>query len=99
MDITAYCEFPEFQRRGDGYVVIDAAATATHDYTVVIGHVTVIRGFAHFTGDRFSALKGLKAVLSSSYPLEDGGTMTGDVIGALRYALKHGLKHGRDDRS
>jgi hypothetical protein len=98
--ITAYAEFAELVRQGaTDYQVIDAAQSVGKKYPHVIGHVNVIRGFAYFTGDRYSAANGVEAIIAPSYPMEDGGKMTGDLIGAVQYALKHGLKSGRDDRS
>jgi hypothetical protein len=91
MNITGYCEFAESQQmQHANYLIIDAAQSVGKDYPHVIGHVTVIRGFGHFVGDRYSALKGLEAVVA----LHGGGGM-----GAIIDALKTGLKNGRDDRS
>lgn len=88
--ITAYCEFPEFKRQGfNGYLVIDAAQSVGKKYPHVIGHVTVLKGFGHFVGDRYSAAKGVEAVIA----LSGGNTMDN-----VREALTTGLKSGRDDR-
>jgi hypothetical protein len=91
---TAFTEFPEVADNthlGWGeHQIIDAAASVGKKYPVVIGHVTVIRGFGHFTGDHFSAFKGITAVIALS-----GANSMDNVLEALRT----GLKDGRDDRS
>jgi hypothetical protein len=90
MNITAYAEEVSFNRTGArDYGVIDAAASVGRKYPVVIGHVTIIRGFAHFTGEHFSALRGLKAVIAI-----DNASMKDTITKALR----EGIKHGRDDQ-
>jgi len=90
MNITAYApEVTTTRMIGGDYQVIDAAASVGKKYPVVIGNVTVIRGFGHFVGDRYSHMKGIEAVIALS-----GGNSMDNV----REALKNGLQNGRDDR-
>lgn len=85
---TAYAKNVRFDsvQRGE-YSVIDEAASVGRTRPVVIGHVSVIRGFGHFTGSRH--MKGIKAVVR----LSGGGDMT-----QVEESLKFGLRSGRDDR-
>lgn len=97
--ITAYAPIIDIKRMGAiDYQVIDAAQSVGKKYPVVIGHVTILKGFLHYTGDRYSTHKGVEAVISPTYKLEDGSTMCGDPMGALESALRTGIKSGRDDR-
>jgi hypothetical protein len=90
MNITAYAEEISFQAQGfANYLVIDDAASVGKKYPEVIGHVTVIRGYGHFVGDRYSAAKGVEAVIALS---------GGNSMNSVRKALQGGLKAGRDDR-
>ena len=86
---TAYATAVRFEQVGGAteYNVIDEAASVGKTYPVVIGHVSVIRGFGHFTGSRH--MKGIKAVVR----LSGGGDMT-----QVEESLKFGLRSGRDDR-
>lgn len=87
---TAYAKNVRFESRQHGeYIVIDEAASVGKDRPVVIGHVSVIRGFGHFVGNRYSHMKGIKAVVR----LSGGGDMT-----QIEESLKFGLRSGRDDR-
>ena len=86
---TAYAENVRFDRMGaTDYNVIDEAASVGKKHPVVIGHVTVIRGFGHFTGDRYTHMKGIKAIVR----LSGGGDMT-----QIEESLKFGLRSGRND--
>jgi len=88
--IAAHCEFPESQKMGvNQHLIIDAAASVGKEFPEVIGHVTVIRGFGHFIGDRYSALKGMEAVIA----LDDAGSMR-----RIKELLQSGLRNGHDDR-
>lgn len=94
MNITAYAEEITVNRMGmTDYQVIDAAQSVGKKYPVVIGHVTVIHGFLHYTGDRYSTHKGVYAVIEPRLP---EGPNHPDTI---RRVLREGLRHGRDDRS
>jgi len=97
--ITAYAPIVDIRPAvGYGnYQVIDAAQSVGKDRPVVIGHVNIIRGFIHYTGDQYSTHKGVYAVINPTYKLENGSTMCGDPLGALEAALKTGIKNGRDD--
>lgn len=87
---TAFASEVSFRRNGsDGYTVIDDAASVGKAYPEVIGYVTVIRGFGHFTGDRYSHMKGIEAVIRL------GG---GNSPEAVAEALRNGLVHGRNDQ-
>lgn len=99
MNITAYLPEADIKpAAGFGeFHVIDAAQSVGKKYPVKVGHVTIIRGFIHYTGDRYSTHKGVEAVISPTYKLEDGRPMCGDPMGALELALKTGIKNGRDD--
>lgn len=86
---TAYAKNVRFESFQHGeYKVIDEAASVGRKRPVVIGHVSVIRGFGHFTGNSRSHLKGIKAVVR----LSGGGDMT-----QIEESLKFGLRSGRDD--
>lgn len=94
MNITAYAEEITVKQMGViDYQVIDAAQSVGKKYPVVIGHVTVIRGFLHYTGDRYSTHKGVTAIIA---PTRTEGPNRADTI---RRVLREGLEHGRDDRS
>ena len=88
---TAYAKNVRFESRQHGeYSVIDETASVGKKRPVVIGHVSVIRGFGHFTGSRYYPhMKGIKAIVR----LSGGGDMT-----QIEESLKFGLRSGRDDR-
>lgn len=77
--------------------VYDAAQSVGKKYPVKVGHASIIRGFVHYVGDRYSTHRDVEAVISPTYKLENGSTMCGDPVGALKAALKAGIKSGRDD--
>lgn len=79
------------------YHVIDAAQSLGKRFPVIVGHVSIIRGFIHYVGDRYSAHQGIEAVIKPSYTLEDGSLQCGDPIGALVRALREGIRSGRRD--
>lgn len=87
---AAYAKNVRFESRQHGeYNVIDEDLSAGKKRPVVIGHVTVIRGFGHFTGSRYLPhMKGIKAVVR----LSGGGDMT-----QIEESLKFGLRSGRND--
>lgn len=86
---AAYAKNVRFESMQNGtYKVIDEAASVGLKRPVVIGHVSVIRGFGHFTGNSRSRAKGVKAVVR----LSGGGDMT-----QIEESLKFGLRSGRDD--
>jgi hypothetical protein len=92
-NITAYAEEVTVTRNGsDGYRIADTALSARAGYPVVIAYVTVARGFLHYTGDRFSAHKGIEAVIA---PRMEEGPNHPETI---RRVLREGLVNGRDDR-
>jgi hypothetical protein len=92
-DITAYASEIMVNRTGSvDYQVIDAAQSVGKEYPVVIGHVTVINGFLHYTGDRYSTHKGVYAIIA---PRMAEGPNHPDTIALV---LREGLKNGRDDR-
>lgn len=99
MNITAYLPEADIKAAiGYGeFHVYDAAQSVGKKYPVKVGHASIIRGFVHYVGDRYSTHKGVKAVISPTYKLENGSTMCGDPMGALEAALKTGIKNGRDD--
>jgi hypothetical protein len=88
--ITAYATLIRFESMQHGeYNVIDEAASVGKEYPVVVGHVSVIRGFGHFEGNRYTHMKDISAVIA----LSGGSTMD-----RVEEALKTGLINGRDDR-
>lgn len=88
---AAYAKNVRFESFQYGeYNVIDEAMSVGRKNPVIIGHVSVIRGFGHFTGSRYYPhMKGIKAVVR----LSGGGDMT-----QIEESLKFGLRSGRDDR-
>jgi hypothetical protein len=74
------------------YQVIDDAASVGKRYPVVIGHATIVRGFVHYIGDRYTAHKGLTAVIA---PTAAEGPNYDETI---KRVLREGLENGRDDR-
>lgn len=64
-----------------GYDVLD-------EFGQCIGHITMSRGFAHYTGKPGTAHGGMGAVIRSGRDLED-----------VRIALANGIHNGRDDRN
>jgi hypothetical protein len=91
--ITAYAEEITVNRMGaTDYQVIDAAQSVGKKYPVVIGHVNVIHGFLHYTGDRYSTHKGVEAVIA---PKAAQGPNHAETI---QLALRAGITSGRDDR-
>lgn len=95
MNITAYASEITIKSMQSGeYQVIDAPASVGKKYPAVIGHVTRIRGgFLHFTGDRYSHMKGIEAVFAPNMAEGPNHTET------IRRVLREGLANGRDDRS
>ena len=91
--ITAYAEEITVNRMGaTDYQVIDAAQSVGKKYPVVIGHVSVIKGFLHYTGDNYSTHKGVNAVIA---PKAAQGPNHPETI---KLALRAGITSGRDDR-
>lgn len=88
---AAYAKNVRFESFQHGeYNVIDETLSAGKKRPAVIGHVTVIRGFGHFTGSSYYPhMKGIKAVVR----LSGGGDMT-----QIAASLGFGLRSGRDDR-
>lgn len=97
--ITAYLPEADIQpAAGFGeFHVYDAAQSVGKKYPVKVGHASLIRGFVHYVGDRYSTHKGVTAVIRPDYLQEDGSRMCGDPIGALTRALQNGITSGRDD--
>lgn len=97
--ITAYLPEADIQPAADfgEFHVYDAAQSVGKKYPVKVGHASLIRGFVHYVGDRYSTHKGVTAVIRPDYLQEDGSRMCGDPIGALTRALQSGITSGRDD--
>lgn len=90
IDITAYATAIDFKEFAGNIRISDAAASAAFGREVEIGSVSIIRGFIHYTGNHFSAHKGVYAVIRP---------VNGDPMQTLENELQKGLKNGRDDRS
>lgn len=94
--ITGYATSINLIRMGAGeYSVIDTRINRH------IGHVTVIRGFLHFTGTRNTGLEGVNAVIAPSVIEREDGTVRhcgGNHGETIRHELAKGIRGGRDDR-
>jgi hypothetical protein len=93
MNITAYAEEVDFQSNGaNQFLVIDAAQSVGKKYPVVIASVTVLKGFLHYVGDRYSTHNGVTAVIA---PRMQEGPNHRETI---KRVLREGIANGRDDR-